>query len=153
MGRNAGDAQKVLLTVDLQNAFNTVDRSALLHEVRRCLPSCAPWADYCYASPPRLLLGGRVLSSERGVQQGDPLGPAFFSLAVHSAILEAKAATEAAMPGALDLVLFFLDDGTVAGTAEGVSHFLGRFRRAMEDRGLSLALDRCEVRELDRSLD
>jgi len=145
LGRNAGDAQKVLLTVDLQNAFNTVDRSALLHEVRRCLPSCAPWADYCYASPPRLLLGGRVLSSERGVQQGDPLGPAFFSLAVHSAILEAKAATEAAMPGALELVLFFLDDGTVAGTAEGVNHFLGQFRRAMEDRGLSLAPDKCEV--------
>ena len=106
LGRNASEAQKVLLTVDLQNAFNTVDRSALLHEVRRGLPSCAPWADYCYASPPRLLLGGRVLTSERGVQQGDPLGPAFFSLAVHSAILEAKAATDAAVPGALDLVLF-----------------------------------------------
>jgi hypothetical protein len=145
LGRNADSAKKVLLTVDLQNAFNTVDRSALLHEVRRSLPSCAPWADYCYASPPRLLLGGRVLASERGVQQGDPLGPAFFSLAVHSAILEAKAATENAMPGALELVLFYLDDGTVAGTAEGVSHFLHIFRRTMEDRGLSLAPDKCEV--------
>ena len=58
------------------------------------------------------------MSSERGVQQGDPLGPAFFSLAVHSAILEAKAATDAAMPGALDL----------AGTdRSGGQHFLGLF--------------------------
>ena len=90
IGRNAGATDKVLITLDLENAFNTVDRTAFLKELRRIAPGIVPWVDFCYKSQSRLLLGPRQIISARGIQQGDPLGPALFSLAIHSAIVQAK---------------------------------------------------------------
>ena len=106
MSRNAGDKDKVLVTIDVENAFNMIDRSAFLSEVRRTQPGLAPWVDFCYADASHLLLDSRVLASERGIQQGDPLGPALFALAVHTAILEARdAASGASWGSGLLLVL------------------------------------------------
>ena len=42
---HAGHATKVLVNLDFQNAFNTVDRGALLRLVRLGL---VPWAEWCY---------------------------------------------------------------------------------------------------------
>ena len=145
LGRNHAEPGKVLVTVDIENAFNTVSRSAFLQEIRRVLPGLVPWSDFCYLRDARLLLGDRMLMSMRGVQQGDPLGPALFALAIHGAILETRAEVERLFPGELEICAFFLDDGTLAGSAEAVSHFVGLFRDASQARGLTLAVPKCEV--------
>ena len=93
------DPDRVLVLLDLSDAFNCVSRGAVLSAVRRHFPWMAPWADTCYRHDSSLLVG----SSRRGVQQGDPLGPSLFSLAVHPCVVEA-----------IDKA-FFLDDGTIAG--------------------------------------
>ena len=46
---------KCFLTVDFANAFNSVDRAALLREVRLHLPGLAPYAEWCYGKHSRLL--------------------------------------------------------------------------------------------------
>lgn len=48
MYRRGGHATDVFLKVDFHNAFNTVDRAALLRQVRLHLPGLAPWAEWCY---------------------------------------------------------------------------------------------------------
>ena len=73
--RNRAEADKVLVTLDLENAFNSVDRSAVMAAVRRVAPGLSPWVDFCYKRSSNLMLGHKKLVSARGVQQGDPLGP------------------------------------------------------------------------------
>ena len=55
--RHAGHVDKVFLKVDFHNAFNTVDRAALLRQVRLQFPGLAPWAEWCYDRHSRLLHG------------------------------------------------------------------------------------------------
>eukprot|EP00666_Eupelagonemidae_sp_cell4sb_P018063 gene18063-biopygen37043 len=81
MERNSDDPDKVFLKVDFENAFNSVDRVAFLREIRSRLPGLSRWAEWCYGTKSKLTFGGQFISSERGAQQGDPLGPLLFALA------------------------------------------------------------------------
>ena len=82
--RNSGHVNEAsLLTIDFENAFNSVDRAALLREVWLRLPGLAPYATWCYGHHRRLLFNGEPLTSEAGVQQGDPLGLGLYSLPSH----------------------------------------------------------------------
>jgi hypothetical protein len=47
---NRHDPDKVFLKLDFVNAFNTIDRAALLREVRLRLPAVAAWAEWCYST-------------------------------------------------------------------------------------------------------
>ena len=61
--------------VDMSNAFNLVSRQALLEECAVHFTELLPWVGWCYGSHPTLWHPLGQLSSETGVQQGDPLGP------------------------------------------------------------------------------
>ena len=50
--------------LDLKNAFNCIDRCAMLAAVRRTCPSIVPWIDFCYSKPSHLRLGKAKLFSE-----------------------------------------------------------------------------------------
>ena len=143
--RHCADPSRVLATMDLSNAFNSVDRSAFLSEARRHCHELVPWLDYCYKNRSNLRLGTEQLASTRGIQQGDPLGPLLFSLAIQEDIAQAKAEAEVLFPGELDWVAFFLDDGTVAGTARAVKHFADRLLSSLASRGLSANVAKCEA--------
>ena len=65
----------VVLKVDMQNAFNVVSHQAVLDECSVHLPELLPWASWCYGQHPILWHTMGTISSEAGVQQGDPLGP------------------------------------------------------------------------------
>ena len=94
--------------MDLSNAFNCIDRAAVLQAVRRAAPELAPWVDFCYSADTQLLLGTERLDSARGVQQGDPLGPALFALTIHPKILKVKARVAELLPNEIDLATFYL---------------------------------------------
>ena len=61
--RNAASTSKIVLTIDFHNAFNSLDRNALLAACRRDFPTLAAWASWCYSVPFRLLYNERVVNS------------------------------------------------------------------------------------------
>ena len=65
------DPDRVLVLLDLSNAFDCVSRGAVLSAVRSHFPWLALWADTCYRHDSNLLIGSSLISSQRGVQQGD----------------------------------------------------------------------------------
>lgn len=103
------DNSMTMLLVDFSNAFNLVNKTVLVREVREMCPSIASWVEFCYSIPARLYYNESILTSAKGVQQGDPLGPLLFALILHP--LVNKIASECS----LDFHAWYLDHGTIAG--------------------------------------
>ena len=119
------------LLVDFSNAFNSVDRGAMFREVRSRIPSMAAWIENCYGSQPILHLGEQTILSSCGVQQGDPLGPLGFALALHPIVEKIKEK----VPGLL-INVWYLDDGTLCGSLDDLAAAL----TIIEDEGPALGL-------------
>ncbi|GKE45000.1 putative reverse transcriptase domain-containing protein, partial [Tanacetum coccineum] len=128
-----------MLLVDFKNAFNLVDRSVLLHETKAWCLSIAPWVEFCYSQPARLYYDDTILWSCQGVQQGDPLGPLLFSLALHPLVYTINQSCE------LTLQAWYLDDGTIVGDTLMVAKALDIIRSDGPGRGLFLNIDKTEL--------
>ena len=94
---------QVFLKLDFKNAFNSVRRDKVLQSARQHIPEVFPYVYSCYSTPSTLRFAHSYLSSAEGVQQGDPLGPLLFCLAIHPLILQLKA----------EFRVFYLDDGSL----------------------------------------
>ena len=74
------DCDAVLL-VDAANAFNSINRGAMLENIWRLCPIAYIYAYNCYAPHARLfVVGGRELRSKEGTTQGDPVSMGFYGL-------------------------------------------------------------------------
>ena len=136
--RHAGNQNKVVLKLDFRNAFNCVNRGACLREVSEHFPGLSRFVRWCYGSESSLFFDDYVIESQTGVQQGDPLGPLMFSAAIHPLVKKLRGLGQDGQPGIpLDLVVFYLDDGVVCGSADAVAAAL----RIILDHSASLGLD------------
>ena len=102
----ASSSVKPTLLIDFSNAFNSIDRSFMFSSIHQRLPSLSAWFESCYGSAPFLYYRNRSLASCSGVQQGDPLGPLGFALALQP-VLEHLASSVSS----LRLNLWYLDGG------------------------------------------
>ncbi|GJR77916.1 putative reverse transcriptase domain-containing protein [Tanacetum coccineum] len=101
------DGSLAMLTVDFSNAFNLVDQTTLLHEVRTRCPSISLWVDFLYSQSARLYVGDDYIWSTIGVQQGDPLGPLLFALVLHPLVHQIRDCCQ------LLFHAWYLDNGTI----------------------------------------
>ena len=77
--------QVEVATLDLTNAFNTVERNAVIRAVARRAPFLLKYVVSILGEPSRLRVvgaerAGEILEVWRGTAQGDPLSPLLFSL-------------------------------------------------------------------------
>ncbi|GKE30490.1 putative reverse transcriptase domain-containing protein, partial [Tanacetum coccineum] len=133
------DGSLAMLNVDFSNAFNRVDRSALLHKVRVKCPLISLWVDFLYGQASRLYIGDTHIWSANGVQQGDPLGPLLFALILHPLLHKIKDSCK------LLLHVWYLDDGTVIRDSEEVARVLDIIKVSGPGLGLELNIKKTEI--------
>ena len=128
------------LKIDFKNAFNTIDRLAFFDAINRHCPDLSAWVEWCYGDRSQMLLGDFLFDCRAGVQQGDPLGPILFALALHPLVLRLNEECS-------DLLLnaWYLDDGTLVGPTDSVMHALEIIRDMSPELGLELNLSKCEL--------
>ncbi|GKD24580.1 retrovirus-related pol polyprotein from transposon TNT 1-94, partial [Tanacetum coccineum] len=128
-----------MLLVDFQNAFNLVDRTVMLEEVRLRCPAISRWVEFCYSSPARLYYGEHFLWLCQGVQQGGPLGPLLFYLVLHPLICKIRDSFN------LCLQAWYLDDDTIVGDTLVVGKVLELITEDGPRRDLHLNVDKTEL--------
>ena len=82
----------------------------MLLAVRETAPELFDFVNAAYEHPSFLFCGDHTLESAEGVQQGDPLGPLLFCLTIQPLLLKLQSAFS----------VFYLDDGTIGGSAEDI---------------------------------
>ena len=103
-----------ILQLDFMNAFNKVSRKSFLDLVQKHFPELLPFVSFCYCFSPGLFVNDdTIIDSKNGSQQGDPLGPFLFCLVIDQLIKEISKKY-----GTKVLNLWYLDDGTIAGSVE-----------------------------------
>ena len=121
-----------IVKLDFKNAFNSLRRDKLLLAVRELAPALYPFVHSCYSS---LFWHDSVLQSAEGVQQGDPLGPLLFCLAIHDLCSQLRS----------EFNVWYLDDGSVGGTLEDIRYDLEIVQRVGTELGLQLNRQKSEV--------
>lgn len=126
---------KIILKIDFQNAFNSIDREKMLSEIAKRFPRIFPLLSSSYDTPSLLFFGEREISSETGCQQGDPCGPLAFSVTIHPMVEEMNSEFNA----------WYLDDGTLADEPNQVYEDFKKLIKMAEDLGLKINADKCEI--------
>lgn len=124
-----------MVKIDFSNAFNCLRRDTILEAVARHLPELLPFASSSYSRHSSLTFGEWRVTSEMGAQQGDPLGPLYFCLAVHETLSSVKS----------ELALGYLDDFTLGGEASVVAEDFASLEASARAIGLTVNRAKCEV--------
>ena len=72
-----------ILLVDAENAFNSLNRNVLLHNIQYICPPVSTYVRNCYKIPSRLFItGGSEIQSKEGTTQGDPLAMPVYAIGI-----------------------------------------------------------------------
>jgi hypothetical protein len=136
------------LSVDVKNAFNTVDRAVMLRAMYALpqLRACWRMVAFGYGQPSLLLMqcddsvdgDEAVMESQTGVRQGDPLAALLFSVAMHG-VYEVVAGT---VSGGC---LAFVDDNHAVGTLEECWAAWTTVQEVLQPLGLGVNAAKCEL--------
>ena len=125
----------VLVKLDFTNAFNCVRRDAVLEAVLDHIPGAYPYIHAAYSAPSFLGYDGHIISSAEGVQQGDPLGPLLFCLAVHPVLSNSQA----------EFRVGYLDDMSLGGDIQQIDKEVANLKSVAAGIGLCLNVSKCEL--------
>ena len=130
------DESRAFVKLDFKNAFNSVRRAAIFRAVAEHRPDLLAFIESSYGSPSHLWVGeDHVIASAEGVQQGDPLGPLLFCLALDKPLKETRC----------EFTSGYLDDVALGDTVSNLIERIRALEIAAEQIGLQLNHSKCEV--------
>ncbi|MGZ6209896.1 MAG: reverse transcriptase domain-containing protein, partial [Syntrophales bacterium] len=132
------DENFMIFQADFKNAFNSVSRAAFITAVEKDLPVIGPWIRWCYSTASNLFVRSdgptpKIIQSIEGCQQGDPLGPLLFCLAIRKITEKIRNLDNAPLLNA-----WYFDDGTIAGNLESVRQAMEILETEGKEIGLTL---------------
>ena len=128
-----------MLKVDMTNAFNLVSRQAVLAQN---FPELLAWTSWRCSQHPILWHSLGSLTSQTGVQQGDPLISFMFALVFQRMVTTIH--TDEACAGLLQNV-WYLDNGSMAGESSSVLRALTIIAAQSPSLGFHDNLKKCEL--------
>ncbi|KAL7676016.1 hypothetical protein ACOME3_002273 [Neoechinorhynchus agilis] len=133
--RNGINKGTAMVKLDMENAFNSICRTAMTEVVRQHIPEIYQYVSLCYDQSSMLLFGEFQVESAEGVQQGDPLGPLLFALTIN----------HLAHSSSSDLSIWYLDDCCIGGEIDQLIRDIKNISEMGADIGLFLRTDKCEI--------
>ena len=130
-----------VLTLDFNNAFNSLSRPPMLKAIFESSPLVHDFASWTYSQHSYLFIQGKIIMSCKGVRQGDPLGPYYFALALQ----ELVKAINLRFAESLKVHVWYLDDGTIICPSEIVSDVYSFIVHFIPSLGLELNASKCNV--------
>jgi len=131
-----------VVKLDFKNAFNCVNRTIMLSEVYTVLPDIYQFCHLSYSDSSVLKYNSHTIVSSVGVQQGDPLRPLLFSLAIHPLLKSLSSPLEVA----------YLDDVTLGGNLNFIIRDVEAIIENGKNIGLELNRNKCELISSSSSL-
>jgi hypothetical protein len=123
-----------VVKLDFTNAFNSLHRDAMLEGVAQRIPGIYKFCHLCYSQPSLLLYAGRIILSQEGPQQGDPLSASLFCNTEQPLLLSLTS----------ELTEGYMDDLTLGGPEDVVARDVATVRQKGEEIGLRLNEKKCE---------
>ena len=139
---HCSDKDFVVLKVDMTNAFNRVSRQAVLDNCVQHFSELLAWTSWCYSQHPLLWHQLGILTSQVGVQQGDPLGPFLFALVLQRIVNMIYTDEECAD---VSHNAWYLDDGSLAGKSASVLRALNIVSSQGPALGFNISFKKCEL--------
>lgn len=133
---------KAVLKLDFNNAFNSIHRDVILAAVHEKLPQLQRFIKLCYGESSNLCFGDEIIMSEEGAQQGDPIGPLLFCLAIHHVVEMLSS----------ELNMWYIDDGTLGGALADLVSDIAIIKTEGEKIGLTLNVNKCELITSDQDV-
>ena len=125
----------VVVKLDFSNAFNCIQRDVVLQAIADTIHGIYQFCHLAYQQNSVLNFGQHAIYSQEGVQQGDPLGPLQFCLAVHPLL--------SSMTSSLNIG--YMNDFTLGGPIQSVAADVATIRSKGITIGLTLNPSKCEV--------
>ena len=132
-----------IVKLDLKNACNTVRRDNLLRVCSERAPQIARLTHLAYSSQSTVLASGNPICSATSIQQGDPLGPVLFAIAVD----------EVASSLSSEINILYLGDVTLGVPTVYVFVDVCRCATELKEIDLEVNTSKCEVINMSHPID
>jgi hypothetical protein len=134
-----------LIQLDLANAFNELSRTSIRSALVDRFPAFVKFFDLMHAGCYTVHFGDFTIDCWEGVLQGDPLGPTYFSLGIHSILLE----LQQEFPEFT--FKFYSDDGNILCRrssvldSQRIAQLFSTAAEKFQTAGLRIRLDKCAI--------
>ena len=120
------DTEAILL-IDAENAFNSINRAAMIHNITILCPIISIFIKNCYNIPARLfIIGGKELLSREGTTQGDPTAMAAYAIGITPLLKFLLSYIQDNNQSTKEVA--FADDFTVSGKIEEIKLYWDQIR-------------------------